>query len=222
MSGPYISDQNQIPAAFQKMGGVRFVSDGQTQYGAIFHENPDVAGGGSCSWPTWGEIKAGQTSSTCYNLKAGSSAPNMRFSSANIFSVNWKDPVSSGDGVNFYTEPFGESSGGKDRGEGYYLVKKEDIKPYWFAKTFDMTFDKDKQIANYTDNTQPDYKKTCPNFQSKPGSVYIKGRYLVTLYSGANGGWYCQTFNQTVTNLNAKEIIPVNAKVNSVYIIATQ
>ncbi|MGD0576465.1 MAG: hypothetical protein ABSA74_00105 [Candidatus Staskawiczbacteria bacterium] len=69
----------------------------------------------------------------------------------------------------------------------------------------------------------------CETFEDCPGSVEIKGSYLVGIYSedlleeGGSGSVYCQTFRQTVPNLNVQEIIAQgSAETGQVYIIPTQ
>jgi hypothetical protein len=209
MSLPYISDQNEIANPFKtSTKGIRIVNNAKNHYGAIFHDVRGLENGGVCSTP-----RINSTNGTICESAGG-----MSFSAVNIFSLNFQNPDSSGDGVDFYSEPFGQETGTLQKGEGFYKVAKEEINPVYFKNTSDMGFWPD----NYTFNTLPEYKQAYKSFQDRSGSVYIKGKYLVALYSGADDGWYCQTFSKTVPNLNAQQIISANKenqKINSVYII---
>jgi hypothetical protein len=210
MSSVNISDHDPIPEPFKSgLKGVRIVNNFQDHYGVIFHDVPGLDNGGICYDP---KINEGNET-TCMPLN------NMSFSAANIFSLNFQNPAASGNGVEFYSEPFGQEAGTLSRGEGFYKVAKENIKtPFYFKKTSDMSFWPD----NYSLKTLDEYKKNYKTFSDRAGSVYVKGNYLVALFSNANGGWYCQTFNKTVPNLNAQQIITTaskDEKISEVYII---
>jgi hypothetical protein len=66
----------------------------------------------------------------------------------------------------------------------------------------------------------------CETFQDCPGSIKIKGSYLVALYSdneNSSRPSYCQTFNSDVENLNTEPVIAsYEAKLGNVYIIPTK
>lgn len=207
MSGAINIMQNNIGAPFAgKIKGVKFVNDQNTSYGAIFHQATALSKGGGCTLPitTQGGL--------CQNV------PNPAFTfSADIFNINTPNPVSSGDGVSFFSETFGP-----DRGvtAGVYQVKNTSINPIFSTQSANMRFD-------YTNITkQPDsYKNTYVTFPDRPKSIDIKGSYVVALYSGNSNAPYCQSFrgNAVVPNLDAQPIVASGGtKITNVYIIAAR
>ena len=69
----------------------------------------------------------------------------------------------------------------------------------------------------------PAYQTMCKTFQSCPGSIDIKGSYLVGLYSTPSSN-YCQTFTENVANLNTEPILGagnLSTSFDKIYIIPT-
>ena len=65
----------------------------------------------------------------------------------------------------------------------------------------------------------------CETFADCPGSIEIKGSYLVGIFSEdlLFGDVYCQTFTQTVPNLGVQEIVASGSEsIGTIYMIATQ
>ena len=72
----------------------------------------------------------------------------------------------------------------------------------------------------------------CETFQDCPGSINIKGNYLIAIYSHyvpsqqnlySGNNLFCQTFIKSVENLNGQEItIPGGKKIAGVLIFATK
>lgn len=194
--------QDEISEPFRNnIKGVRIVNDpgNDIYYGVIFHKVPDLNSGGECSFP---KIHTGFDN--CLPINS------MQAAAADIFKIN-KKLDASGDGVTFYSKTFGWASGQEP---GYFEAKDENIiksitssEPYSIQPK-DMSFTwvagKDKE------------KTLCPNFQTCPGSMQIKGRYLVGLYSNTI---YCQTFTESVSELNAQPITARGASLTNTYII---
>ncbi|MDD4990568.1 MAG: pilin [Candidatus Pacebacteria bacterium] len=257
MSGVKTASQDKIEEAFAgKIKGVRFVNSDSIDYGIIFHKVAGLQNGGECNYPI--------TGSGCYSIDSAGD-PLIQASAADIYIFN-KNPISSGDGVDFYSEPFGWTSG-KDA--GYYKVSSNMINPAFTMKADYMCYD-------YKNVSRPDYYKykcyheeeskcevqdnmcdpengdadclpgetcsiytyscvgendevfcsdtACETFQDCPGSIDIKGKYLVAVYSkDTNKKTYCQTFTKDVENLKTKQIIvPGEKQVEGVYIIPTK
>lgn len=177
------TDQNYIGNAFAgKVRSVKIINGSNLYYGAIFHEVQGLTNGGTCTAPI---INSGE-GNKCENITISASA-------ANIFRLN-KDWASPGDGVVFYSEPFGP-----DRGSmaGFYEIFDEDI-------SLNFQEDPDNMDFDYTGIRQPDaYQDRYVTFQDKPGSIDIRGGYIVGLYSNNN---YCQTFTENVPNLNSQPV----------------
>jgi len=209
MSGVNTTSQNNINVPpGTRITAVRIVNDNwgtfnddpksDTYYGVILHKNSDLQSGGQCG----GVI----THEGCYPV-------NIDARSVDIFRLN-QNPGTAGDGVSFYSEPFGTASSAR---AGYYLVSDNEIAlppPPTEIFAGDMNF-----LWNNVPAPEG-YKAQCETFQSCPGSIKIKGSYLVGLYSGMS---YCQTFTQDVNNLKAEPILaPGDKQINSVLIIPTK
>jgi hypothetical protein len=121
---------------------------------------------------------------------------------------------SSGNGANFYSETF-------DNG-GYYPVLGSAINYPWYAQTADaMKFLYINPDGTPIDEPEP-YKNKYVYFSDRPGSIDIKGNYLVGLYTKSG---YCQTFQgpQSVTNLKAQAIMASGTDpIYNIFIIPTE
>jgi len=262
MSSWVTSDDGNISDTFNgKIKSVRIVNNAGEglYYGAILHETIGLENGGGCTYPI---INNGE-GPKCYSKDSeGKAISEIGVSAANIFTVN--NAASAGDGVDFYSEPFGDT-GVKGLNAGFYNVKDEKINPVFKE-------DADKICFDYKNVNMPDTYKykcsdskcgegggggyacenngdcydvggvcedgTCKGFGGEdlcsdtacetlkdcPGSINIKGSYLVGVYSeDLAGGLYCQTFTENVPDLNAKNIIePGSESIGSVYIIPTE
>ncbi|MCX6718222.1 MAG: hypothetical protein NTY81_01270, partial [Candidatus Staskawiczbacteria bacterium] len=217
MSGANLGSQDDIGTPFAgKIKGIRIVNvndaenpENDYNYGVIFHQVTGLENGGQCSVPI--ALDEGKTE--------GCKPVNIDASAADIFEIN-TDVGASGDGVTFYSEPYGWDAGA--RASSYGLADK-DIIDIIVAGTNAVP------MSNF-DHTSVDrplrYKDICPSFANCPGSVKIKGSYLVGLYSSINAdgsGGYCQTFTKDIPNLNVQQIIASSsAHINSAYIIPTK
>jgi len=185
---------------------IKIVNDANNVYGFLLHKEDYLSRGGECDEPV---------------LNQTSCVKNTKYGAIDIFKLN-KNPITSGSGIGFYSEPYGLDRGSR---AGYLLVQANSIQANQKnAKTPDsMNF-------VFTGVNVPDAYKTtqCPTFQKCAGSIDIKGNYLVAIYSdittGSAGGTssYCQTFTKNVENLNAEPIVAAGAtKLKTIYIIAT-
>lgn len=178
-----------------QMKGVKIISDDSSgEYGVLFHRATDLKKGGECGLPI---TKQNQCTPVDINFVV----------SADIFSLNTSED-SSGDGVDFYSEPYGWDSGAN---AGYYTVYDNVIKPPFKEQSASGV----KFIYDGID--VPDgYQQHCSTFDICPGSIAINGTYLVAVYSGSN---YCQTFTDDVPNLNAQPVTDEGGEIQTIRIV---
>lgn len=198
--------QDNIEDPFNgNLNSIRIVDDptNNLYYGALFHKESGLTNGGDCALPIVNQ--AG-----CLNL----AHPDYT-SAVDIFKYN-DNPGASGDGVTFFSNPYGWNTGAN---AGFLNIPDNGIySPF--------SWDTSKMIYNYTNVNQPnEYQLSCRTFQDCPGSIKIKGTYLLALYSGASANTpsYCQTFTQDVPNLKAQPFLASGDKnIYWVYIIPTK
>ena len=200
MSKANYVDQNGIPDPFAgHVKGVRIVGN----YGVVLHKVTDLNKGGYCNYPLVNWTSAPDlTASSCQEVD-----DYFATKAANIFVLNNSD-IASGDGVDFYSRPFGEVSGIK---AGIFSTIDESIssnvsQDIWNAgdeMCFDYTGTNEPQWYQYrcTNNKcnkkAPEPKKegvncsdraACETFQDCPGSIDFKGGdYLVAIYADYTG-----------------------------------
>jgi len=214
----YMSEENlasgELPEPFKNnIQSVLFVNDLSKDiiYSAIFHQQNDPTRGGICSVPLGANKER-----ACINLskKDNPTTPeneNFPISSASIYQWNFKTPESSGDGIEFYSEPFGWNSGAK---AGKNFINKSVIKNFWNSWTITLFFD-------YNNVDRPEeYQKLYTNFRERSGSIRVKGNYVVAIYSEQNS--YCQVFYADVPNLNEMEFVAKKNILDSVFVIPTK
>ena len=198
----YMSQENlasgELPEPFKgRLGSVMVLNNlaDSVFYGVIAHQQNDPKRGGACSRPL-----------TANKERFCIDATFPIFSST-IFVWNKNTPESSGDGIEFYSEPFGWNSGAK---AGKNFLNKSVIKNFWNDWAANLIFD-------YNNVDRPEeYKKLYTNFNLHPGSIRVKGSYLVALYSQQ---YYCQVFLADVPNLNEMEFVAQKNSVDGVTII---
>ncbi|MCX6720040.1 MAG: hypothetical protein NTV36_02940 [Candidatus Staskawiczbacteria bacterium] len=271
MSGAITNNENKINTPFnEKLASARIVNSTSVKYGAIFHTQEGLENGGGCTYPI--------TKEDCNSVDIAAS-------SANIFMIN-QTPALAGDGVDFFSEPYGWNTGSK---AGYFPVAKGNISSAYYEDTTKMCFNyknvdrpdeykykcgsnscgQDAGIneCNDTDKKCPNgqvcnngacgsgkdcnpsldncpqvetcgadercaasgsaqgvdcSKSACETFQDCPGSIDIKGSYLVSVYSEdiQNSMVYCQTFTKSVSNMNTEAFIAEGSEeMGTVYII---
>jgi hypothetical protein len=219
MSGANTSSQNNIADPFNgNIKGIRIVDDPANDifYGAIFHKQTGIDNGGECTFPI-------------INTKGDSEcqAVDLPASAADIFIFD-KNSIDSGDGVSFYSEPYGWNTGAK---AGSLKVEDANINPTYIENADSMNFDYTNvdrpasykfKCQNNNDSNQCS-ENACETFQDCPGSIKIWGSYLVGLYSefdNNSSNPYCETFTQDVANLNVTSYLNNNyTNLGSVYII---
>jgi len=194
MSGVHTNNDENISDPFNgNTKGVLIVNNPTERiyYGALFHEQPGTNSAGRCTDP----FITGTT--RCMSVSASNYT-----AAADIFQVNI-DTIKSGDGVTFYSEPHGWDTGQQ---AGYYKLTGSSIIS---LKEFRLPVNNIKfEWENVV--VPAEYMKTHQTFQDSPGSIEIKGGYLVSLYSKdptGGGGRYCSTFRNNASNLKAEPII---------------
>jgi len=201
-------------------------------YGVIFHKITDLAKGGYCNYPL---ANPPNTTYSCQGVD-----DYFATKAADIFEIN-NSSTASGDGVDFYSRPFGEVSGIKagifSTDESISSNVPQDIWNAGDEMCFDYTGTNEPQWYQYRctnnkcDKKAPEPKKegvncsnraACETFQDCPGSIDFKGgRYLVAIYAdytGPNMGSndlgmsaYCKTFKSDARDLEAQPIVPPGA-----------
>ncbi|MCX6722463.1 MAG: hypothetical protein NT094_00140 [Candidatus Staskawiczbacteria bacterium] len=196
------SSQNNIATPFAgNIGQVEIVNGGTGEkYGIILHQSPGIGNGGKCNIPITTEgVQA--VSNSAYTF------------AADIFKIN-QTPINSGDGLTFYSEPYGWDAGAD---AGFVDWTKDQITSPCVASgdvgTSGCTTGQDLTFK-WTDVNRPEaYRTDCSDFKKCPGSIAIRGSYLVGLYSADS---YCQTFTKDVPDLNT-EPVTVGGVVTNVY-----
>src|SRR3989344_5254904 len=195
MSGPVLSDEAQISEPFKgNIKSIRVVKD-VYPFGFIIHKDIDFRG--ECDIPF---VVMGNSDCIKINVPA---------SSINVFRWNG-DIKSSGNGVSFYSKPFGMQSRNPGDQSGFYnlgfkQIEKEMTSGIWEAEPDKIDFEPSYNIVNVPE----EYRLNCPNFGQCPGSIKVQGNYTVALYAGYQDDTvaYCQVFNKDVPNLNAEEFM---------------
>lgn len=208
MSGANVSS-GELSAPFKdNVKSIVFVNNPAEDhtYGVIFHNINDPKRGGICSHPIGADAPSDS------NIYCKPNEYNVS-SSADIFLWNITVPKTSGKGVDFYSKPFGWNSG---TNAGMYSID-ENLRSFPF-----VTDDVSNLIFDYNDVSEdPKYKETCKTFLNCPGSIRIKGNYLVGLWSQVDkeGNQYCQTFYEDVPNLKKIEFTAAKNILKYFYII---
>ena len=187
--------------------GIQIIDDttNNINYGVILHQVSGLKNGGPCGQPI-------KTATPCQPTGDNTGA-------IDVFLMN-QNPSSSGTGATFYSKPYGMDKGAQ---AGFDSVQVTD--PTGTSETPDsLCFD-------YTNVDVPDSYKykcsggsscggggggggagdcsdtACETFKDCPGSIDLQGDYLLAIYSSGSSGSYCQTFTDSVVNLNAEPIV---------------
>ncbi len=208
-SGPNTSSQDHIDSAFAgKIKSIKIINDktNNIYYGVIFHNVAGLENVGPCSQPIIDE--------GCQPVGTGAYA-------VDIFALNKNNNTSpSGTGIDFYSEAYGYNIGAQNRGEGFCTVGNNKINGILQIEANDLNFGGGGSSYNcgYSKKTLPQYKGLYGTFQYGPGSINIKGNYLVALYSAG----YCQVFSASAANLNMQPFVAARYTVENIYIIPTK
>jgi hypothetical protein len=200
----YMSEPNYLggtlPDSFKNnLRSVRIVNNlsNDSHYGIIVHNTSDSTRAGICSQPLF---------STNINKEIECFSNTSPASSSTIFLWNSKGYVTFGQGVDFYSEPFGWGKGAQ---AGKYSLGSDIIKNYWTGEAQSLAL-------SYIGIERPNiYKQIYKNFKQRPGSIKINGNYMVTLWSGSS----CQTFFDNVTNLKSTEITASIGNIEKINVI---
>jgi len=194
------SSSGELPSPFKNnLKSIRIINNpaDDVHYGIIFHSTNDPTVAGSCSQPLF-SIDTNKDIE-CFNNISNSS-------SSTVFFWNDKDFKSSGQGIDFYSEPFGWSKGSR---AGKHSLGVDTIKNYWTGEAQDLTL-------SYSGIERPSgYKNVYQNFQQHSGSINVKGNYAVVLWSGST----CQVFFKDITNLKSTEITASVGNIGKINII---
>jgi len=173
-------------------------------YGTVLHEAIGLENGGRCLMA--------MTEERCHNVK------NIVARSADIFQLQ-TNAVESGDGVDLFNLSQGWDVVSKDTLK--IEIKNTEINPIYKKKADDIKY-------------IPPVNPFCLSFQHCPGSVKIKGDYLVGIFSfidrnQANNpflqelNYYCQTFRKDITNFDKTQVYKHGSNFfDEIVIIATQ
>jgi len=206
MSEANTTTQNEIETPFKgNIKAVRIVNNPNKYdyYGIIFHKEIGAGNGGECSTP----ITTDSDEIDCKNLSAYNKSSSFSAFSANIFNWNKNFPVTSGDGVDFYSSKLGWSS---SKESGVSSIKKDLIEIQGDSivdiDAKDISFDYTGVYTNIASVCGEDYTscdrmeeeygyseegECCPcatpqNYQGSDycrGSLRISGNYLVAFYT---------------------------------------
>ncbi|MEK7562195.1 MAG: hypothetical protein AAB509_00745 [Patescibacteria group bacterium] len=236
MSGPNLSDQDTTEPfrANIKQGetvptgnirSIKVVNDkaSSAYFGIIFHQQSGVEKSGLCDIP-----RLSDKDEECLQIYDSSNNKYMQTNAATIFQWS-KSPIYSGTGIDFYSDPYGWAAGS---GSGYYTILKSQLAPGVSVKnTGEMTFSYQGIKGALSQNCQskPSCSQAkygqeccpCKTLQNCLGSMKVRGKYLIALYSAASisSGLSCQIFYKDVPNFKVTEISIKQGSVNYVNII---
>ena len=204
MCDGYMSESNSssgvLPNPFKNnLSSIRIVNDLKSDfhYGVIFHNTDDPTSTSNCSRILYSSNV--ETEFECFNDIEVSS-------SSTVYFWNHKDFLTSGQGVDFYSEPFGWAVGSRS---GRFYVAKETINNFWSA--YPENF-----VLNYTGiDRPPGYKSLYKTFLQKPGSINVKGNYLAVLWNNS----VCQVFFKSIQNLKSTEFTALGNIIKKINII---
>jgi len=211
-SGVNTASQDYIPDPFNgNIKSVKIIDDATNDinYGVIFHEVPGLKNGGMCSYLI--------AAAGCHAVNIKASAADIflkrdaiTYSNYNIFGFGITNDV-----VTFFSAPYGWATGAN---AGFKQLGEKDVNPVYTNAANLLTFDYThiKRLPKYQTGL-------CPNFQTCPGSIKLKGKYIIALYAGTYSSSYCQTFTADVPNLNVQPFIASGTqKINMVIVYATK
>jgi len=204
MCSGYMSEANAISSVVgstfkNKIKSIRIVNDlsEDLHYGVIFHSKDDPTAAGNCTQPLFSKDASKEIE--CFNDVAVSA-------STTVFYWNDKKYLTSGQGIDFYSEPFGWGKGSR---AAKYSLDAKTIGENWSGNSGSLTL-------NYTGIERPSrYKQLYQTFQQRSGSVKVKGNYVLVLWAGSS----CQVFFQDVVNLKSTELTATGGSIQNIYII---
>ena len=205
MSQASLSDAQEIEEPFKsKAKSILVINDikNNIDYGVLLHKEINFRG--DCAWIYDADLQPGERG--ILNI-------DFPMSSINIFNLNRVLPETSGNGIIFYSKPFGYKTGAN---AGYYFVKQEAISNFWSSRDNDLGLGILDFSESYDYISVPEEEKTlCKNFKNCSGSIKIQGNYLVILFAQQRQSQrvYCQVFKEDVPNLKEEEVIAAEGRI---------
>jgi len=200
MSGPVLSDEAQIADPFKgNIKSIKIVNGDGFVGGFVVHSDIDFRG---------------ECDDAHFEMEnVGCSKVNISASSINIFRWNG-DVKASGNGVTFYSEPFGKEARTPGAKSGFYNLGFEQISKNIRFGMWSDTPDKIDFSQSYDlIGASSEYRIECPDFGQCPGSIKIQGNYATIFYTGYpneegdTDTYYCQVFREDAPNLNGEEFM---------------
>lgn len=218
--------QNQISIPFAgKIRSIKIVNDsaGNTYYGVIFHDAPDIENASNCTYPVF------SFKDDCINLSGLDPSSSFTAFSADIFTSGKNISSASGDGVWFYSDVNGWDSGNKS---GVAYLSSNNISDSYSnnanAIRFDYTGAISSPIADRCDvkaracseeDADPSYCCPCGSPADWKnvgcgGSIRFGGnRYIVTLFTNykdksGKEKMFCQSFKKDSPTLSTAGFLP--------------
>ena len=198
MSGANLSNTQEIGEPFKgNIKSIKIINDTayDINYGVILHKEINFRG--DCSLPLM--------ESGCENGCCNITLPT---SSINIFTPNQDKPETSGNGVVFYSKPFGYKTGANS---GYFVLSPTTIGTFWRSNPTAIDFTDSYNLVDV-----PEGERTlCRNFKNCSGSIKVQGNYLVIPYAQQPESYnlYCQVFDKDVPNLKEEEVTAVQGRI---------
>lgn len=198
MSRANISNTQQIEEPFKDdIKSIKIINDTayNINYGAILHKEINFRG--DCSLP----LMESGCEGGCCNVS-------LPTSSINIFVLNQDKPETSGNGIVFYSKPFGYKTGANS---GYFVLSPTAIGEFWRSNPTAIDFTNSYNLVDVPDGE----KQLCKNFKNCPGSIKVQGNYLVIPYAQQPESYnlYCQVFDKDVPNLKEEEVTAVQGRI---------
>lgn len=233
MSEPFASDLPEVPKMFRgKIKSIKISNQVQypdpdyTNYMIIFKDkNFQYSGASNCTPPLY--LDTQKTDCIDVNPQYTNSAyiRNINSNSKVVHSVN-KPSEYINQGMVFFSKPWGGASG-VISGFKNALVDGFYIKNLWMSyKPSDIEFNYCRGVGQ-NDCPSANYRDICKTFANCPGSIQIKGNYLVILSTDPSYGvgWnptnisVCQAFKSNINVLKETEFLGRKNTIGSIFAI---
>jgi hypothetical protein len=189
------------------ISSVRVVNDTQNDvhYGVIFHSSQSSDQLGTCSNFLY-STDVNKKYECFNNIPASQSSIIFAWNHTLTTNSSGNTVSTSGQGIDFYSEPYGWAQGAR---AGKYQLNTQSIDTYWTGSSTSLQFD-------YTGVIRPPrYKQIYTNFNQRPGSVNIKGSYIVVFRSGS----YCQIFLNSIYNFRTTQMYAMVGSAGNINIL---
>ena len=190
-----------------RVRSIRVVNDVQNDihFATIFHSAPDLGQLGSCSDFLYSSDL--NKKYECFNnIPAAQLGVIFNWNHKLTTDSNGEIISTSGQGVDFYSEPYGWAQGAR---AGRKILNTRAIDKYWSGSAESLIYD-------YSGIIRPNrYKQIYTSFAQKPGSVNVKGSYVLAFKSGS----YCQIFSGSIYNFKTTQMAAVVGSIGSINIM---